>query len=253
MHVYISHQRTWEKVKVENTGVRALRYAIAANQDWPGTQLPHAVGAAYALKMDDRDSCTVTYFGDGGTSELSLMQQFMLGRFSRCFEFCGGYGGPTYFYLLKQWVGHQHPSQINFEVFLPLLICDGIAVRGQAYGVCSICVDGNDALAMFSAVEAARRMAINEYRPVLMEAITYRAGHHSTSDDSTKYRAAEETEWWRIAQDPLLDAIQVVEKVEKPPTADIFADVYDVPPSNLRKQERLLERDHRKTPTRLST
>lgn len=36
------------------------------------TQLPHAVGAAYALKMDGRDACTVTYFGDGGTSEVNI-------------------------------------------------------------------------------------------------------------------------------------------------------------------------------------
>jgi 2-oxoisovalerate dehydrogenase E1 component alpha subunit len=122
---------------------------------------------------------------------------------------------------------------------------------------------------MFSAVEAARRIAINEQKPILIEALTYRAGHHSTSDDSTKYRPAEEIEWWRIEQDPvsrfrkwieangwwsdeaeykhrttirkqLLDAIQVAEKSKKPPIAEIFADVYDVPPSNLFEQERSL-------------
>lgn len=46
---------------------------------------------------------------------------------------------------------------------------DGIAVRGQAYGVRSICVDGNDALAMYSAVHSARQMAVNEHRPILIE------------------------------------------------------------------------------------
>lgn len=49
------------------------------------------------------------------------------------------------------------------------MLGDGIAVRGQAYGVRSIRVDGNDALAMFSAVEAARRIAIDEQRPILIE------------------------------------------------------------------------------------
>lgn len=108
---------------------------------------------------------------------------------------------------------------------------DGIVVRGQAYGVRSIRVDGNDALAVFSAVHTARKMAISESRPVLIEvsqyifvrnskkfslfvffgfelavdlqALTYRAGHHSTSDDSSKYRPIEEIEWWRAAQDPV--------------------------------------------------
>lgn len=46
---------------------------------------------------------------------------------------------------------------------------DGVVVRGQAYGVRSIRVDGNDALAMYSAVCAARKMAINEHRPILIE------------------------------------------------------------------------------------
>lgn len=64
---------------------------------------------------------------------------------------------------------------------------DGIVIRGQAYGVRSIRVDGNDALAVFNAVHVARKMAINESRPVLIEALTYRAGHHSTSDDSSKF------------------------------------------------------------------
>lgn len=46
---------------------------------------------------------------------------------------------------------------------------DGAVVRGRAYGVRSIRVDGNDALAMYSAVHAARKMAIGEQRPILIE------------------------------------------------------------------------------------
>ncbi|KAK3005962.1 hypothetical protein RJ639_017723 [Escallonia herrerae] len=92
-----------------------------------------------------------------------------------------------------------------------------------------------------------------------MLALTYRAGHHSTSDGSTRYRQADEIDWWRLEQDPvasfgkwikrkgwwsaeaelglrssvrkqLSHAIQVAEKVEKPPLADIFTDVNNVPP-----------------------
>ncbi|KAL6993002.1 3-methyl-2-oxobutanoate dehydrogenase (2-methylpropanoyl-transferring) [Sarracenia purpurea var. burkii] len=217
------------------------------------TQISHAVGAAYSLKMDRRDACTVTYFGDGGTSE---------GDFHAALNFAAVMEVPVVFICRNNGWAISTPVSDQFR-------SDGIAVRGQAYGIRSIRVDGNDALAIFSAVEAARRMAINEHKPILIEALTYRAGHHSTSDDSTKYRPADEIEWWRIAQDPvsrfrkwlerngwwsdeaeskhrtdfrqqILDAIQVAEKVEKPPIAEIFTDVYDVPPSNLREQERLL-------------
>ncbi|KAK3029664.1 hypothetical protein RJ639_038945, partial [Escallonia herrerae] len=138
---------------------------------------------------------------------------------------------------------------------------DGIVVRGPAYGVPSVRVDGNDARALYSAVHEARKMAISGKAP----AFTYRAGHHSTSDDSTRYRQADEIDWWRMEQDPeLLQALengskekdggvprlsqtfeagiqapsrshatQVADNVEKPPLADIFTDVYSVPPSNL--------------------
>ena len=155
-------------------------------------------------------------------------------------------------------------SQTSFEVFFPLLTCssillfpipillkskiflcicslysfvgDGVVVRGRGYGVRSIRVDGNDALAMYTAVHAARKMAITEHRPILIEvnwesilskintfqpsenhknklrcftfwnswqALTYRAGHHSTSDDSSKYRPVSEIELWRMARDPV--------------------------------------------------
>ncbi|KAH9717446.1 2-oxoisovalerate dehydrogenase subunit alpha 2 [Citrus sinensis] len=186
------------------------------------TQLPHAVGAAYALKMDQKDACAVTYFGDGGTS-------------------------------------------------------DGAVVKGRAYGVRSIRVDGNDALAIYSAVHAAREMAIGEGRPILIEALTYRVGHHTTSDDSTKYRPVDEIEWWRTTQDPvtrfrkwiesngwwngdieselrssvrkqILHALQEAEKAEKPPISDLFTDVYDVSPSNLREQEHSLRETIKKHP-----
>ncbi|CAK8560152.1 unnamed protein product [Lathyrus sativus] len=75
---------------------------------------------------------------------------------------------------------------------------DGIVVKGQAYDIWSIRVDGNDALAVYSAVHTAREIAIKEQRPVLIEALTYRVGHHSTSDDSTKYRSTGEIEYWKM-------------------------------------------------------
>ncbi|XP_045824108.1 2-oxoisovalerate dehydrogenase subunit alpha 2, mitochondrial [Trifolium pratense] len=218
------------------------------------TQIPHAVGAAYSLKMDKKDACAVTYFGDGGSSE---------GDFHAGLNFAAVMEAPVIFICRNNGWAISTPTSDQFR-------SDGIVVKGQAYGVRSIRVDGNDALAIYSAVQAARQMAVSEERPILIEALTYRVGHHSTSDDSTKYRPANEIEWWRLSRDPvarfrkwierngwwndiaeselrnslrqqLLQTIQVAESVEKPPLADMFSDVYDVPPSNLREQEKWLK------------
>ncbi|WVZ88761.1 hypothetical protein U9M48_035237 [Paspalum notatum var. saurae] len=230
------------------------------------TQLPHAVGAAYSLKMDKKDACAITYFGDGGTSE---------GDFHAALNFAAVMETPVIFFCRNNGWAISTPTTEQFR-------SDGVVVRGQAYGIRGIRVDGNDALAVYSAVHAAREMAITEGRPILVEALTYRVGHHSTSDDSTKYRPIDEIEHWRTARDPisryrkwvqgndwwsdaeeselrsrvrkeLLQAIQVAERMPKPPVAELFTDVYDQIPSNLREQERLLRDTIMKHPAHYPT
>ncbi|GJN13623.1 hypothetical protein PR202_gb00348 [Eleusine coracana subsp. coracana] len=217
------------------------------------TQLPQAVGAAYSLKMDKKDACAITYFGDGGTSE---------GDFHAALNFAAVMEAPVIFFCRNNGWAISTPTTEQFR-------SDGVVVRGQAYGIRGIRVDGNDALAVYSAVHAAREMTITEGRPILVEALTYRVGHHSTSDDSTKYRPVDEIEHWRTARDPisryrkwvqgndwwsdaeeselrktvrqeLLQAIQVAERAPKPPVSELFTDVYDQIPSNLHEQEQLL-------------
>ncbi|KAM7529051.1 hypothetical protein LguiB_032461 [Lonicera macranthoides] len=229
-------------------GSNKLNYITVAST--VATQIPHAVGAAYSLKMDGRDACSITYFGDGGTST---------GDFHAALNFAAVLETPVIFFCRNNGWAISTPLADQFR-------SDGVVVRGQAYGVRSIRVDGNDALAIYSAVHEARKIAIAEKRPVLIEALTYRAGHHSTSDDSTKYRQANEMEWWRKVKDPvarfgnwikskgwwsaeaeselrssvrkqLSHAIQVAEKFEKLPVSDMFSDVYEVPPANLIEQE----------------
>ena len=80
---------------------------------------------------------------------------------------------------------------------------DGIASRGHGYGMLTIRVDGNDALAVRSAVQSAKAKALSEQRPVLIEAMTYRVGHHSTSDDSSAYRSKQAVENWKQMDNPL--------------------------------------------------
>lgn len=73
---------------------------------------------------------------------------------------------------------------------------DGIVVRGIAYGMPSIRVDGNDLFAIYHATKQAREIIIREKRPVCIEAISYRVGDHSTSDFSQRYRDEEEMKKW---------------------------------------------------------
>ena len=80
---------------------------------------------------------------------------------------------------------------------------DGIAGRGPAYGMLTVRVDGNDVFAVYNAVSQARQVALNEMRPVLIEAMTYRIGHHSTSDDSTAYRSVDEVRYWDERDHPI--------------------------------------------------
>lgn len=94
-----------------------------------------------------------------------------------------------------------HPAEIRFAISTPIIdqyAGDGIASRGPGYGLDTIRVDGNDTLAVLSAVREARRRAVEGKKGVLVEAMTYRVGHHSTSDDSSKYRAVEEVQEWNV-------------------------------------------------------
>jgi len=147
---------------------------------------------------------------------------------------------------------------------------DGIAGRGPSYGVATVRVDGGDALAVYNAVRASRALAMERRQPVLIECLSYRSGHHSTSDDSSKYRASDEISSWK-ARDPVarfqswmahqgwwdeeseqqlrlaarrevLAALDAAESVPKPPLTEMFTDVYDSMPWNLcEQQEEVLE------------
>jgi 2-oxoisovalerate dehydrogenase E1 component alpha subunit len=81
---------------------------------------------------------------------------------------------------------------------------DGIASRGAGYGIATIRVDGNDLFGVYNATKAARELAITEMRPVLIEAMTLRVGHHSTSDDSSAYRSIDEVRSRDKRDNPIL-------------------------------------------------
>ena len=89
---------------------------------------------------------------------------------------------------------------------------DGIAVRGISYGMPTIRVDGNDLFAIYHATEEARKLIIKEKKPVLIEAISYRVGDHSTSDFSQRYRDETEMKKWK---DLLTKFSNPIERFEK--------------------------------------
>jgi TPP-dependent pyruvate/acetoin dehydrogenase alpha subunit len=78
---------------------------------------------------------------------------------------------------------------------------DNFAAKGDAYGVRNLRVDGNDPLAVFAATRAARA-SLETDGPILIEAVTYRLGYHTSSDNPDLYRQNAEAELW-AAWDPL--------------------------------------------------
>jgi pyruvate dehydrogenase E1 component alpha subunit len=152
------------------------------------SQLLHAVGIAYAVKYrNETDTVVFTFVGDGGTSE---------GDFHEALNFATVWKVPVVFIVQNN----------QFAISVPYkkqTVSVNIAAKSVAYGMQGIKVDGNDIFAMYESIDAAADYARNGNGPVLIEALTFRAGAHTTSDDPSKYRTKEEEENW-AAKDPLL-------------------------------------------------
>ncbi|HEY4908240.1 MAG TPA: pyruvate dehydrogenase (acetyl-transferring) E1 component subunit alpha [Methylomirabilota bacterium] len=150
------------------------------------TQLPHAVGLAYAIQYRGDDAVVMVYFGDGATSE---------GDFHEAANFAGVWHGPVVFVCQNnQWaISVPLKKQTNSRT---------IAQKALAYGFPGIQVDGNDVLAVYAASREAVDRARAGEGPTLIECVTYRLGMHTTADDPTKYRAEEEVTFWE-QKDPL--------------------------------------------------
>jgi 2-oxoisovalerate dehydrogenase E1 component alpha subunit len=151
-----------------------------------GTHGLHAVGAAMAAQRLGEDSVTVAFLGDGATSE---------GDAHEAFNLASVYKAPCVFFIQNnQWaisvsVSHQMAGP-------------SIAHRAIGYGMPGIRVDGNDVLACYAVMTEAAERARKGDGPTLIEAITYRVGPHTTSDDPTRYRSQEEVDRW-AARDPI--------------------------------------------------
>jgi 2-oxoisovalerate dehydrogenase E1 component alpha subunit len=229
------------------------------------TQIPHAVGAAYALKLDGK-GIAACYFGEGAASE---------GDFHAAMNFASTLDCPVLFICRNNGYAISTPATEQFRG-------DGIARRACGYGMDAIRCDGNDALAVYVATNYARDRIVATSRPMLLELLTYRGGHHSTSDDSSQYRSLEEIDYFMRYADPIarlgrflnvspaeeqamrerertlvLDALSSAEQEEKEPPLDMFLDVYSsMPPHLIRQRESLrlsLERIEQAKANRAST
>ncbi|XP_063990517.1 2-oxoisovalerate dehydrogenase subunit alpha, mitochondrial isoform X2 [Diachasmimorpha longicaudata] len=218
------------------------------------TQLPQAVGAAYAIKRAKKNACVVCYFGEGAASE---------GDAHAAFNFAATLDCPIIFICRNNGYAISTPSPEQCRG-------DGIAARGPAYGINTIRVDGNDVFAMHHVTRVARDFCIKETKPVLIEAMSYRVGHHSTSDDSSAYRGKDEiNEWskespiaklrqylqnhqlWDDESDKKLEVsvrkeflreFEEAEKKLKHNWRELFSDVYQDTPYHIKRQMAAMER-----------
>ena len=160
-------------------------YGIATPAIIVGSQALHATGYALGIVLDGRTSAALAYFGDGASSQ---------GDVAEALVFAGSYGVPVVFFCQNNQWAISEPVRLQSHA--------SIAQRGQGYGIPGIRVDGNDVLAVLAATRLALARAYAGQGPTLVEAVTYRMGPHTTSDDPTKYRSRAEEEQWR-AKDPL--------------------------------------------------
>ena len=150
-----------------------------------GAQTLHATGYALGCAKDGVDSVAVAYFGDGATSQ---------GDVNEAMVFAATFKAPVVFFCQNNQWAISEPVSLQAQAH--------ISERAPGFGIPSLRVDGNDVLAVMAATRVALDRARNGDGPTFIEAVTYRMGPHTTSDDPTRYRDRDELEEW-AAKDPI--------------------------------------------------
>lgn len=213
------------------------------------TQLPHAAGLAWAAKLRGVDQVSLGFFGDGASSE---------GDFHEAMNFAGVFHLPVIYFCQN----NQYAISVPFARQTATAT---IAEKGDAYGVEGVRVNGSDAIEIYRTVRRAVTKAVDGGGPTLIEALTYRYGAHTTSDDPTKYRPHDEAEAWKT-RDPIATlreqltawglwsdeqeqslqasvdqtvstAITSMEAAPPPNPEDLFRHVYAEPTKRLKQQQ----------------
>jgi pyruvate dehydrogenase E1 component alpha subunit len=228
-----------------------------------GSQTLHATGYAMGIALDhlngnasgigdpSKDAAVIVYFGDGASSQ---------GDVSEAFTFAASYQTPQVFILENN--GWAISVPVERQSRTPLYL------RGEGFGIPSVQIDGNDVLASYAATSLSLTAARSGGGPQLIEAMTYRMGAHTTSDDPTKYRDSQELADWTArdpisryeiylrsigvgddffadvateAQDLAADVRRQTLALVDPPPSKIFAHVYSDPHPLMERQSAWLE------------
>lgn len=159
------------------------------------SQIPHAVGLAWGFKKRGQKKVVLCFLGDGATSK---------GDFHEALNFSGVFKTPNIFicennqYAISVPIKKQTASKT-------------IAQKAASYGIESMRIDGNNVEKIYEAVAEARKKALAGM-PILIEAVTYRLGDHTTADDASHYRSREEVEEARKKDWRIVLKKQLVEK-----------------------------------------
>ncbi len=217
-----------------------------------GTQIVQAAGCARAMQIQGRDTVAAAWFGDGTTSE----NDFHTGM-----NFAGVWKAPCVFFCQNN--GWAISTPLEQQCAAPRL-----ADKAIGYGMPGVRVDGNDVLAVVQVMRTAVDRARSGEGPTFIEALTFRMGPHSSSDDPTRYRPKEQVDEWS-RRDPIArfrdylltegvlteDEIKPIEEecagevaaafkrgesVPKPSLESMFDDVYGTMPEHLREQRDFL-------------
>src|ERR1700728_221759 len=152
-------------------------------QDFPfcvpiGSQMPHAAGAALAFQIREEARCALAFIGDGGTSQ---------GAFYEALNLAGAKKLPLVCVIVNNRWAISVPVSAQTAA-------ETLAQKAIAAGIPAVQVDGNDVLIVRESVAEALERARGGGGPSVIEALTYRLSDHTTSDDATRYRSAEEVE-----------------------------------------------------------
>ena len=212
------------------------------------SQIPHAVGIAWAKALQKKNTVVAVYFGDGATSK---------GDFHVAMNFAGVFKVPCIFICQNnQWaISVPRGKQTGSET---------ISQKAAGYGFEGVLVDGNDVLAVYQATRDAAAKARQGKGPTFIECFTYRLESHTTADDWKRYRNQREVDSWKD-KDPLKrfeiylqaqgilskqeqtkieqaarlqvnEAVKKFESIKAPLPQSIFEYIYEKLPLNLQEQ-----------------
>jgi pyruvate dehydrogenase E1 component alpha subunit/2-oxoisovalerate dehydrogenase E1 component alpha subunit len=215
-----------------------------------GTQLVHAMGAAWAAKILGTSDVMMGYIGDGGTSSSD---------FHAALNFAAVKRVPVVFFCQNNQWAISVPIEAQ-------TVSTSIAVKAVAYGMPGVRVDGNDLFAVIDATREAVERARAGGGPTFIESLTFRMGGHSSSDDPTRYRDpalveawekrdplarlgawmrgqklladADVEAWTAELNDEISRAVTAAEALPPPGIGTLFDDVYAQVPPHLEEQRR---------------